>query len=128
MSNQQQDLGLSSGRLAEIKLRLLDLPHTVWRSVGDEVERASNRGASAQVAKCCGPEVARFIASAPSDIDALLRELEVCRMHVEKLKEQMAEADKAALSARAEANQWRERATTMRRAWRDLNNVMDGKQ
>lgn len=127
MNNQQQDLGLSSGRLAEIKLRLLDLPHTVWRAVGQVVERSSNRG-DGKVAYCTSAEVARFLAHAPLDLDLLIRELEVSRLQIEKLREQVSEADRAALSARAELGQWRDRATTMRRAWRDFRDAMDGKQ
>lgn len=128
MTSRRDDLGISEGRLAEIKLRLLDLNHSSWRAQGDEVVRSSNRADGEPVASCCDKAVARFVASAPADVEILVREVELLRMEAKKLQDDASEADRAALSARAECGRWKEFAQRMRRSWREFFAAISAKE
>lgn len=121
----QKDLGLSHGQLEAIKLRLLDLPHTVWRRDAQTVVRDSMRGAGEIVAEASSVAVATLIAAAPRDLDALVLELEIAREHVKKLQDDNRAANRAALEARAECGTWRERCKEMRTAWQTLKSAME---
>lgn len=114
----------SEERLAEIKLRLLNLPHSVWSASGCGVVRSGGRGAGIHVAECSDESIAEVVANAPRDIETLVREVEVAHMQIDKLRQQLKDADRAALSARAECGQWKDRALSMRSAWRALNDEM----
>ncbi len=121
-------LGLSDGRLAEIKLRLLDLPSSAWASSGTRVERRSGHAQGELVGEFTSAAAAAFCAAAPIDVDLLVREVEIQREHVAKLKQDMASANRAALEARAECGQWRDKVTEMRSAWRAVRDAMEGRR